>query len=117
MRLVKHTAMPYNRCVEFIEASAFTRYIYTYLTDDEYLGLQAYLLQYPESGNVIPGSGGVRKLRWAIPGKGKSGGIRIIYYYKRHEDEIWLLTIYSKSQVENIPAHVLRQIAKEIRDV
>jgi hypothetical protein len=103
--------------VEFIEASAFTRHVYEYLSDDEYLGLQSFLVQYPEAGRIVPGSGGVRKLRWAISGKGKSGGIRVIYYFKRQDDEIWLLTIYSKSEVENIPAHILRQIAKEIEDV
>ncbi|MCX6081620.1 MAG: type II toxin-antitoxin system RelE/ParE family toxin [Chloroflexi bacterium] len=103
--------------MEFIEASSFSKHIYEYLTDDEYSGLQSYLLQYPESGKVVPGSGGVRKVRWAMSGKGKSGGVRVIYYFKRQDDEIWLLTIYSKNEVENIPAHVLRQIAEEIRNV
>ena len=103
--------------MEFIEASAFTKYVYKYLSEDEYLGLQSFLLQYPEAGKVVPQSGGVRKVRWAMSGKGKSGGVRVIYYFKRQDDEIWLLTIYSKSDVENIPAHVLRQIAKEIENV
>jgi mRNA-degrading endonuclease RelE of RelBE toxin-antitoxin system len=103
--------------VEFIEASAFTKYVYEYLSEDEYLGLQNFLLQYPEAGKVVPGSGGVRKIRWAMSGKGKSGGVRVIYYFKRQDNEIWLLTIYSKNEVENIPAHVLRQIAKEIGNV
>ena len=109
--------MPYNRVVEFIEASAFTKHIYEYLSEDEYLGLQNYLFQYPEAGKVVPGSGGVRKVRWAISGKGKSGGVRVIYYFKRQDDEIWLLTIYSKSETANIPSHILRQIAKEIENV
>ena len=103
--------------MEFIETTAFTKYVYEYLSDDEYLGLQSFLLQYPEFGKVVPGSGGVRKVRWAMAGKGKSGGVRVIYYFKRQDDEIWLLTIYSKNEVENIPAHVLRQIAKEIENV
>ena len=103
--------------MEFIEASSFSKHIYEYLTDDEYSGLQSYLLQNPESGKLVPGSGGVRKVRWAMSGKGKSGGVRVIYYFKRQDDEIWLLTIYSKNEVENIPAHVLRQIAKEIGNV
>ncbi len=103
--------------MEFIEATAFTRHVYEYLSDDEYSGLQSFLLQYPEAGKVVPGSGGVRKVRWAMSGKGKSGGVRVIYYFKRQDDEIWLLTIYSKNEVENIPAHVLRQIAKEIDNV
>jgi hypothetical protein len=103
--------------MEFIEATAFTKHIYDYLSEDEYLGLQSFLLQYPEAGKIVRGSGGVRKVRWALPGRGKSGGVRVIYYFKRRDDEIWLLTIYSKSEAENIPAHVLRQIAKEIENV
>jgi mRNA-degrading endonuclease RelE of RelBE toxin-antitoxin system len=102
--------------MEFIEATAFTKYVYDYLSDDEYKGLQNYLLQYPEAGKVVPGSGGVRKIRWRMTGKGKSSGVRVIYYFKKQDDEIWLLTIYSKNEVENIPAHVLREIAKEIEN-
>ncbi len=103
--------------MEFIEATVFTKYLYDYLSEDEYIGLQSFLLQYPESGKIVCGSGGVRKVRWAMPGKGKSGGVRVIYYFKKQDDEIWFLTIYSKSEVGNIPAHVLRQIAKEIGNV
>lgn len=102
--------MPYNWRVEFIEAPAFTKFVYEFLEDDEFLGLQMYLLQYPEAWKIIPGSGGIRKLR------GKSGGVRIIYYFRMKDDEIWLLTIYSKSERENIPTHFMRQIAKEIED-
>ncbi|HTX79977.1 MAG TPA: type II toxin-antitoxin system RelE/ParE family toxin [Longilinea sp.] len=102
--------------MEFIEATAFTKYIYEYLSEDEYLGLQSFLLQYPESGKVVPGSGGVRKVRWAMSGRGKSGGVRVIYYFRAQNNEIWLLTIYSKNEMENIPVHILRQIAKEIEN-
>ena len=101
--------------MEFIEATGFTKYLYDYLSEDEYLGLQNFLYQNPEAGKLVRGSGGVRKVRWAIAGKGKSGGVRVIYYFNKQADEIWLLTIYSKSEVENIPAHILRQIAKEIK--
>ena len=104
------------RPMEFIEASAFTRHIYDYLSEEEYVGLQSFLLQYPESGRIVPGSGGVRKLRWAFAGRGKSGGARVIYYYKRSQSEIWLLTIYSKNEVANIPGHMLRRIAEEIEN-
>jgi mRNA-degrading endonuclease RelE of RelBE toxin-antitoxin system len=72
--------------VEFVEATAFTKYVY-YLSEDEYLGLQSFLLQYPEAGKVVRGSGGVRKVRWAIAGKGKSGGVRVIYYFKKQNDD------------------------------
>lgn len=102
--------------MEFIEASAFTKYVYSYLTEDEYIGLQSFLLNNPESGKIVPGSGGVRKLRWGMDRKGKSGGVRIIYYFKKKDDEIWLLTIYSKNEIENIPAHILRQLAEELKN-
>jgi hypothetical protein len=102
--------------MEFIEASAFTKHVYKYLSEDEYLGLQSYLLQNPEAGKVVPGSGGIRKVRWAIAGKGKRGGVRVIYFFKRQDDEIWLLTIYSKNEEGNIPSHILLQIVKEIEN-
>ncbi len=101
----------------FIETSTFTKLIVSYLTDDEYLGLQRFLLERPDAGRIVRGSGGVRKLRWALPGTGKSGGIRVIYYWKRREDEIWMLTVYSKRERESIPSHILRKIAEEIKDV
>jgi len=99
----------------FIETSLFTKWIGEYLTADEYMGLQKYLLQSPEAGKIIRGTGGVRKLRWAASNKGKSGGIRVIYYWKNQANEIWLLTVYSKSERENIPSHILRQIAEEVK--
>ena len=102
--------------MEFIETTTFTKYVYEYLSEDEYIGLQSFLVLYPKSGKVVPGSGGVRKVRWAMSGRGKSGGVRIIYYFKPNDNEIWLLTIYSKNEVENISAHILRKIAKEIED-
>jgi mRNA-degrading endonuclease RelE of RelBE toxin-antitoxin system len=103
--------------MEFIEASAFTKYIFDYLSEDEFWGLQNFLIQYPEAGKVIRGSGGIRKVRWSMSGKGKRGGARIIYYFNKQNNEIWLLTIYSKSEMENIPADILCQIAKEIKNV
>ena len=102
--------------MEFIETSIFTRLVYAYLSDDEFVGLQFFLLKYPEAGNVIPGSGGVRKLRWAMTGTGKSGGVRIIYYFKKRDEEIWLLTIYKKSEMDTIPAHILKRIAEDIKN-
>lgn len=102
--------------MEFIETSIFTKYVYTYLNEKEYFGLQSYLFQYPEAGVVVPGSGGIRKLRWTVSGSGKRGGLRIIYYYKNQDNEIWLLTIYSKSETKNIPAHILKKIAQEIKN-
>jgi mRNA-degrading endonuclease RelE of RelBE toxin-antitoxin system len=98
----------------FIETLIFTKYIQEYLSDDEYAGLQHFLKDHPESGNIVPASGGVRKMRWAAKGSGKRGGIRVIYYWKNAENEIWMLTVYSKNEKENIPAHLLKKIAQEI---
>jgi hypothetical protein len=100
----------------FVETRLFTRLIAEYLSDEEYLDLQLALARNPEAGATIPGSGGVRKLRWAPRGRGKRGGLRIIYYARSRAGVIWMLTVYSKGVVENIPAHVLRQIRKEIED-
>ncbi|MCY7297069.1 type II toxin-antitoxin system RelE/ParE family toxin [Alteromonas sp. a30] len=100
----------------FIETSHFTKLLPDYLDDEAFRGLQSYLLQKPDAGDIVRGSGGVRKVRWAADGKGKSGGIRAIYYWKKSEDEIWLLTIYSKSERATIASHVLKQIAEAIDD-
>ena len=98
----------------FVESKLFTRLVGDYLTDDAYAELQGALAEAPERGSVVPGSGGVRKLRWAQPGRGKRGGIRVIYYAKVQEGVIWMLTIYAKNEEQNIPAHVLRKIKEEL---
>ena len=87
-----------------------------YLTDDEYSGLQSYLMRKPDAGDLVPGSGGVRKVRWAQTGRGKRGGARIIYYWKQSEHEIWMLTLYGKSERSTILGHTLKQIAEAIKN-
>ena len=100
----------------FIETSLFTKILPDYLSDEDYRTLQSYLLQKPNAGDLIRGSGGVRKVRWASEGKGKSGGVRAIYYWKCTENEIWMLTMYSKSERSVISSHVLKQIAEVIKN-
>jgi hypothetical protein len=94
----------------FIESTAFERVRAVYLDDDEYAELQQFLMEHPEAGEVVPGSGGVRKLRWKRAGIGKRGGLRVIYFVAYQPDELWLLTLYSKSKRENVPGHILRQL-------
>jgi mRNA-degrading endonuclease RelE of RelBE toxin-antitoxin system len=109
--------VPYTTPVfSFIETRLFTKLVVDYLSDEEYAALQLALTRDPEAGPVIPGSGGVRKLRWAAAGRGKRGGYRVIYYVRRANGVIWMLTMYPKNVAENLSARVLRQIKKEVDD-
>ena len=98
----------------FVETKLFTKRLRDYLVDDEYRTLQQVLIANPEAGDIIPGSGGVRKLRWRVAGRGKRGGIRVIYYLRLRYGEIWMLTVYAKNVVDNIAPSVLRKIKEEI---
>jgi len=100
--------------ISFIETKLFTRLLQDYLSDDEYAALQHALLNDPEAGAIIPGSGGVRKLRWSVAGRGKRGGIRVIYFLRTRHGQIWMLSLYAKNVAENISANVLKQIKDEI---
>ena len=111
------TAVPYHATAfEFIETPLFTKAVLHYFTDDEYAGLQVHMNVNPEAGAVVPGSGGVRKLRWGLAGRGKRGGSRVIYYLRRKQGQIWMLTVYGKSAREDIPAHLLRKMKEAIDD-
>lgn len=98
----------------FVETKLFSQLREDYLPDEEYAKLQEALIEQPERGVLIPGSGGVRKLRWSGSGRGKRGGIRVIYYAKVREGVLFMLTIYAKNEEDNIPAHILRKIKEEI---
>ena len=100
----------------FIESTIFERILPAYLDDDEYSDLQQFLSQNPEAGDVVPGSGGVRKVRWCRPGMGKRGGLRIIYFVRYRPNEFWMLTLYTKTKRENVPAHILKQLLEAFRD-
>ena len=109
--------MPYNNTlVSFVETRLFTRLVLAYLTDEEYAALQRAITLDPNAAPVIPGSGGIRKIRWAAAGRGKRGGYRVIYYVRRAQGTVWMLTIYPKNVAESISAHELRQMRKEVTD-
>jgi mRNA-degrading endonuclease RelE of RelBE toxin-antitoxin system len=92
--------------MEFIEAPAFTKHISEYLNEDEYRELQSELALNTDFGDLMPGTGGFRKLRWADPrrGKGRRGGLRIIYYFFSSEQQIWLMTLYDKDEATDLTA-------------
>ena len=96
--------------MELIETPIFTKKIVDLLSDDEYGELQWFLAINPEAGPVIPGGGGIRKLRWSIGGKGKSGGIRIIYYVYARDAKIYLLLQYKKSKQEDLTKEQLKML-------
>lgn len=100
----------------FIETTVFTRLVEKFLSLDEYLALQQYLLKAPESGSVIKGSGGLRKVRWKKRGRGKRGGFRVIYYWQVSQDQILMLYVYPKSMKDDlsqIQLNALREIVKK----
>ena len=85
-------------------------------SEDERLAFFAWLAANPEAGDVIPGSGGCRKVRWSRAGTGKRGGVRVVYFIRRAAGEIWMLMVYAKSVKDNIPGHMLREIRRELGD-
>jgi hypothetical protein len=89
---------------QFVEAPAFSRHREDYLDDDGLRELQSALVANPEAGDLIPGAGGIRKMRWrdSRRGKGKRGGLRIIYYCFLDDGEIWLLTLFDKDEAADL---------------
>lgn len=98
-----------------IETGAFGKKAQSIWSDDQYQDFLVYIANNPSAGDVVPGSGGARKIRWTGKQKGKRGGVRVIYVTSRQK-EIWLLTMYAKNERENIPAHELGLIRKAICD-
>ena len=98
--------------MEIVETRAFTRRIQKIMSDDEYSLLQLSLLNNPTQGAVIPGSGGLRKLRWAAPGKGKRGGVRIIYYWATRQGVILMLYVFKKNEASDLSPAQIAQLRK-----
>ena len=102
--------------MQLIETSVFTRQVTALLTDLEYRELQIALLKQPSAGAVIQNSGGLRKIRWSMSGRGKRGGVRAIYYWVVAKDQILMLFIYSKTEKDDLTAEqlkVLREIVEK----
>ena len=91
-----------------VETPVFTRRVLKLLTDDDYRLLQHEVAARPDVGNIIRGSGGLRKVRWAATGRGKRGGIRVIYYWAVDREIILMLLIYGKNEQDDLTAEQLR---------
>ena len=104
--------------MEFIEAPAFSRLRAEYLDDDQLRRLQAELGNTPEIGHLMPGTGGFRKMRWADlrRGKGRRGGLRIIYYHFPSDHQIWLMTLYGKDEASDLTAQQKKALKAAIVD-
>ena len=102
--------------MRFLETSVFTSRLRALVDEDQYRALQLALLLRPEQGPLIPGSGGLRKLRWGAKGRGKRGGLRLIYYWAPQEQAFYMLYVYAKNEQSDLtPAQVkvLRRIVRE----
>jgi mRNA-degrading endonuclease RelE of RelBE toxin-antitoxin system len=99
-----------------VETHIFTKQLLSTLSDDEYRLFQQVLLERPDAGKIIPGSGGLRKLRWAAEGRGKRGGVRLIYYWATARGTILLLFIYPKNVQDNLTPDQLKHLKKVVEE-
>ena len=106
--------MAYLAAVVFVETPIFYRRVQQFLDDDDYAEMQLFLAARPEAGKIIKGSGGLRKLRWAGSGRGKRGGLRVIYYWWVAEDKISLLLVYPKNEMDDLKADQLKQLKGQL---
>jgi len=102
--------------VIFIETVLFTRQLENALDDDAYWAFQRRLAGDPSAGSVVRASGGIRKLRWALPGKGKRGSLRVMYYWRSTDDHIFLLCLFRKGERANLTDSQLKELAKYVRE-
>ena len=102
--------------MRFIETPVFTKELKNLLKDEEYRALQLALLFRPEQGALIPGSGGLRKLRWSQKGKGKRGGYRVIYYWDEKQETFYMLLAYAKSKQEDLTPTQMKVLTKLVKE-
>jgi hypothetical protein len=100
----------------FFETKFFTVSLPEYLSDDEYRGLQEVLLRDPMAGDVMQGTGGFRKIRWpdSRRRKGKSGGLRVIYYWIGPDKHIWMFAIYDKDEMSDLSPNEKKHLKNAI---
>lgn len=106
--------MAYGVVVVFVETPIFYRRVQQLMDDDDYAEMQLFLAARPDAGAVIKGSGGMRKLRWAGSGRGKRGGLRVIYYWWVAKDRISMLLVYPKNEMDDLTAQQLKQLKNQM---
>jgi hypothetical protein len=95
------------------ETDVFQRYALSVWTDEERSAFVNWIAENPLSGDVIPGSGGCRKVRWSRSGMGKRAGVRVIYF-NGADGRVWLLIVYAKAKFDNLPAEFLAKLKYEV---
>lgn len=102
--------------MRFLETSMFTRAVVERLDDEAYRSLQLALLLQPDLGSTIRGSGGLRKLRWAQKGKGKRGGLRVIYFWDESSETFYMLYVYGKGKQKDLSAQQRKLLSRLVRE-
>lgn len=97
-----------------VETTLFGRQWPLYWTEEERGTFAAYIAEHPTAGDVVPESGGIRKVRWGRAGSGKSGGVRVIYFTRVDEGQVVLLTLYAKSETDNLTGQKLKEIRRAL---
>ena len=112
-RFAFYNQIDYNEHMNTIaETKNFSQQAAKFLTENEYNALKTFLAWHPEAGVIVRGTGGVRKLRWNRPGMGKSGGVRVIYYFHNETIPLLLIDLYAKNEKENLSKEERNLLAK-----
>lgn len=99
-----------------VETLLFQKQWPLYWSEEERCAFAAYIADHPTAGDVVPESGGIRKVRWSRAGSGKSGGVRVIYFTRTPEGEVVLLTLYAKSKTDNLTGPKLKEIRRALEE-
>ncbi|HTU66069.1 MAG TPA: type II toxin-antitoxin system RelE/ParE family toxin [Steroidobacteraceae bacterium] len=100
-----------------VETTLFTNQVLRAIPDDLYAKLQEHLSDFPDSGDLLRGGSGLRKLRWSTTDGGKSGGVRVIYFWRRRFDQVYLIYLFAKNKRANLTSSQLHRLAKAAREL
>ena len=107
--------MAHSWMMEFVETPTFTRLVLALMEDDDYANLQTALVQRPDMGKIISGGGGIRKVRWSGCGRGKRGGLRVVYFWDVANGQIWMLQACPKNKQEDLTRDEIKQLKQLVK--